>query len=164
MGFVICLPGAGGPDLPCTAGSICGRRGFARPRCQCRNRGRIGTEKGGGFDGWGCAGRRLSRLAAISRQRPHLSLLATALDGSSCSAQQDRLWLLQRKCCRRRLQAKGARTHVAAWLDRHEVGGQKGQMGIFASVTLVTDRSHPRELSLGAKRRAGGSGRRVRLG
>lgn len=74
------------------------------------------------------------------------------------------LWLLQRKSCRRRLQVKGARTHVAAWLDRHEVGGQKGQMGIFANATLVTDRSHPMELSLGAKRRAGRSGRRVRLG
>lgn len=83
--------------------------------------------------------------------------------GFSCSAQQNRLWL-QRKCCRRRLQVKGARTHVAAWLVRHGVGGQKGQMGIFANVTLVTDRSHPWELSLGAKRQAGHSGRRVRLG
>lgn len=92
--------------------------------------------------------------------------LATALDGLFLPAARSRtvLWLLQRKSCRRRLQVEGARTHVAAWLDRHEVGGQKGQMGIFANATLVTDRSHPMELSLGAKRGAGRSGRRVRLG
>lgn len=115
---------------------------------------------------WGCVeerdatGRWLLRLAAISRQRPHLSLLATTLDVFSCSTEQDSLWLQHQMASA----TTRSHTHAAAWLNRHGVGGQKGQMGIFANVTLATDRSHPRELSLGAKRTAGRSGRRVRLG
>lgn len=54
--------------------------------------------------------------------------------------------------CRRRYQVRHTLTHL---LQRGLTGtaweGKKGQMGIFANATLVADRSHPRELSLGAK-------------
>lgn len=52
-----------------------------------------GLVNGGGWWGEGCAGRRLLPLAAISRQRPYLSLLATALDDCVLQKHQDRLWL-----------------------------------------------------------------------
>lgn len=129
MGFVICLPGAGGPDLPCTAGSICGRRGFARPRCQCRNRGRIGTEKGGGLmDGGapadGCRDWRRylgsARTSACSQQR--WTVLTAARSRTVCG------------CCRGSAAEDGFRPKEHAHtLQRGLTGtrweGKKGRWG-----------------------------------
>lgn len=49
-----------------------------------------------------------------------------------------------------KLQQSTQTTHDAlqAWLNRHDVGGQKrAGWGIFASMTPVADRSHPRYYS-----------------
>lgn len=91
-----------------------------------------------------CAGRRLLRLAATSRQRPRLSLLATAADGLSCSARAAKPSVAAESAAedgvRYHKHAENTQ-HTAAWLSRHDVGGQKGQMGIFANVTVVADQS-----------------------
>ena len=81
-----------------------------------------------------------------------------------CTTEQDRLWL-QQLLQQTASVITHSHTHAAVWLNRHDVGGQKGQMGIFANVTLACYRPDASEgAEFGAKRTACRSGRRVRLG
>lgn len=70
----------------------------------------FGTEEGlVGGGGWDAPAERHLRLAAISRQRPYLSLLATALDDLACKS--NRTVCGCRKSCSGRHQVIQARTH-----------------------------------------------------
>lgn len=58
------------------------------------------------------------------------------------------MWLQRQSCSARHQVIQSTQTtHDAlqAWLNQHDVGGQKrADWGIFANVTPVADRSHPR--------------------
>lgn len=170
MGLLsVCLE-PGGPDLPSTAGTtrLGGPSRWVACQCLGEGSGRRGVRWMGGLGGRIAPAEGCLRLAAISRQRPQPQPARNGAGPFCCREQQDRLWLqkqLQQRVSGRTSTHTHTRTHtLQRGLTGQEVGGQKGQMGIFANATLATDRSHPTQLSLGAKRTANCSGRRVRLG